>query len=123
MDFLENLFEGFNSRYPRKHSDHAPYGPGPYLESRHGDEGHRGDDYHRHHGLALSGLARTLQQDKWLLPAAVGLVFVLVAVVGIAVVMLLPLAGHLVAFVDKNVFKGVLDALAAIAKRIWEGAA
>jgi hypothetical protein len=73
--------------------------------------------------LALSGLARTLQQDKWLLPAAVGLVFVLVAVVGIAVVMLLPLAGHLVAFVDKNVFKGVLDALAAIAKRIWEGAA
>lgn len=78
------------------------------------------DRSHKHHNI-LPYLAARLFRNKTLMTAVV-LIFMALCAMGIwLLVALLPHVGQLLAILEKQGIKGILDAIAPYLKIIWEG--
>jgi hypothetical protein len=110
MDFLEKLFEQHGSRHPGRHDDHDWSSAQPHRDASHGDpryahaSGHESEAPHAYRGdphgrSTLTSVLGALAQYKTLCVVA-ALLLLVVSVGGvIGLVLLLPLAGKLVALV------------------------
>lgn len=126
MDFLEKLFEKHGTRPSGRHDEHGWHSARPYQDASHGDprdahasehehgepHAYRGDPHRR---SPLPGVLGALAQHKMLV--VVGTLLLLVVALGgiLALVLLLPLAGKLVAAAGAQDLSALLTDLPRLA--------
>lgn len=118
MDF-DDLFEHKRRHYGSRHhvtdDEHFDRGrdsDGYHLQ-RTGDRGDTHRDSYASGDLGLPHLLRQILANKVL---AIGAVILILALLGLALLVLVPILGELLGYVDKNGVKGIIE-------RLWQGSA
>jgi hypothetical protein len=119
---IDELFEGVGRNHRKRHDysydDYDDHGHRrPNENGRHNGEGHHGSGGH---AMYLDYARKLLSNKKLLAVFIVAAIIALILAVMI-VIWLVSLLGPAMGLLEKNGIKGIVDALAPIFQKFWEG--